>query len=340
MIFRKFERVKNPNIPRTRSSGLGLAFCKLVVDAHGGRIWVQSAGEGKGSAFHFSLPTKPRASRGARHGERSGAGVKVYLRTFGCRANHYDTEAVRAMCRGERSRDRVVAGRRGRRRVQQLRGDVRRRGRAAEGRSSRGARASGAAERRDGLRRGARRAARPVRFAFARCRPSSDVIGGADLAGDRRGARISRCRRAAFTRCADGDARAAAHSGRLRRALHLLRDDDGARREPQPADRRARARGDGAGGASCGNRDHRNSHRHVRRATSASSLGALMTRLVARRAGDALSAVVDRGDGDRRRALVDLLVGAPRRLAPHIHAPLQSGSDRAAAADGSELVYK
>jgi signal transduction histidine kinase len=59
VIFRKFERVKNPNIPRTRSSGLGLAFCKLVVDAHGGRIWVQSAGEGKGSAFHFTLPIKP-----------------------------------------------------------------------------------------------------------------------------------------------------------------------------------------------------------------------------------------------------------------------------------------
>lgn len=59
VIFRKFERVKNPTIPRTRSSGLGLAFCKLVVDAHGGRIWVQSAGEGKGSSFHFSLPTKP-----------------------------------------------------------------------------------------------------------------------------------------------------------------------------------------------------------------------------------------------------------------------------------------
>ena len=59
VIFRKFERAKSPNIPRTRSSGLGLAFCKLVVDAHGGRIWVQSAGEGKGSAFHFRLPRKP-----------------------------------------------------------------------------------------------------------------------------------------------------------------------------------------------------------------------------------------------------------------------------------------
>lgn len=71
VIFRKFERVKNPTIPRTRSSGLGLAFCKLVVDAHGGRIWVQSAGEGKGSAFHFVLPLMP-ASREVRV---TGSGV-------------------------------------------------------------------------------------------------------------------------------------------------------------------------------------------------------------------------------------------------------------------------
>lgn len=59
VIFRKFERVKTAGVPGTRSSGLGLAFCKLVVDAHGGRIWVQSAGEGKGSAFHIALPIKP-----------------------------------------------------------------------------------------------------------------------------------------------------------------------------------------------------------------------------------------------------------------------------------------
>jgi signal transduction histidine kinase len=55
VIFRKFERVKRPELPRVRSSGLGLTFCKLVAEAHGGRIWVQSA-PGEGSQFHLVLP--------------------------------------------------------------------------------------------------------------------------------------------------------------------------------------------------------------------------------------------------------------------------------------------
>ena len=58
VIFRKFEQVHTPNAPHLRGSGLGLAFCKLVVGAHGGRIWVQSAGAGQGSAFHFIVPLK------------------------------------------------------------------------------------------------------------------------------------------------------------------------------------------------------------------------------------------------------------------------------------------
>jgi two-component system sensor histidine kinase/response regulator len=65
VIFRKFQQVKTPHAPRVRSSGLGLAFCKMVVDAHGGRIWVQST-EGQGSAFHIVLPlVPPRAAPAA-----------------------------------------------------------------------------------------------------------------------------------------------------------------------------------------------------------------------------------------------------------------------------------
>ncbi len=62
IIFRKFEQVKTPHIPRVRSSGLGLAFCKLVLEAHGGRIWVKSGGDMVGSAFHFWLPVMPPAA--------------------------------------------------------------------------------------------------------------------------------------------------------------------------------------------------------------------------------------------------------------------------------------
>jgi two-component system sensor histidine kinase/response regulator len=58
IIFQKFARVKAGFVPRVRSSGLGLTFCRLVVEAHGGRIWVQSA-EGTGSQFHIALPLRP-----------------------------------------------------------------------------------------------------------------------------------------------------------------------------------------------------------------------------------------------------------------------------------------
>jgi signal transduction histidine kinase len=54
-IFQKFEQIAVPNAPRVRSSGLGLAFCRVAVESHGGRIWVKSE-EGVGSVFHVSLP--------------------------------------------------------------------------------------------------------------------------------------------------------------------------------------------------------------------------------------------------------------------------------------------
>lgn len=58
VIFHKFRQVKAANLPRVRSSGLGLAFCKLAVEAHGGRVWVRSR-EGSGSVFYVALPLVP-----------------------------------------------------------------------------------------------------------------------------------------------------------------------------------------------------------------------------------------------------------------------------------------
>jgi two-component system, sensor histidine kinase and response regulator len=55
VIFQKFEQVRSAHLPRVRTSGLGLTFCRLVVEAHGGRVWVQST-EGAGSSFHVVLP--------------------------------------------------------------------------------------------------------------------------------------------------------------------------------------------------------------------------------------------------------------------------------------------
>ena len=52
-IFEKYARIHRKGKPKGR--GLGLAFCRLAVEAHGGRIWVESA-EGEGSTFHFTLP--------------------------------------------------------------------------------------------------------------------------------------------------------------------------------------------------------------------------------------------------------------------------------------------
>ena len=53
-LFRKHARVGGHR--GVAGSGLGLAICKGLVEAHGGRIWAESAGEGLGSRFTFTIP--------------------------------------------------------------------------------------------------------------------------------------------------------------------------------------------------------------------------------------------------------------------------------------------
>lgn len=76
LVFQKFEQVRTPNAPRVRSSGLGLAFCRIAVEAHGGRVWVRSK-EGEGSSFHIQLPLAPqeRLPRAHRTGEHPAVGT-------------------------------------------------------------------------------------------------------------------------------------------------------------------------------------------------------------------------------------------------------------------------
>jgi len=54
-IFERFVRLSD-RIERRRGTGLGLAFCKMAIEAHGGRIWVEDPPSGAGSQFSFTLP--------------------------------------------------------------------------------------------------------------------------------------------------------------------------------------------------------------------------------------------------------------------------------------------
>ncbi len=62
-IFRLFERL-NPSIEGT---GVGLALVKRIVEFHGGQIWVESEGTGKGTTVLFTLPVAPDATVVADH---------------------------------------------------------------------------------------------------------------------------------------------------------------------------------------------------------------------------------------------------------------------------------
>jgi two-component system sensor histidine kinase/response regulator len=56
-IFNKFEQVRlSRPCTSVGSGGLDLPFCKMAVEAHGGRIWIETPFNDKGSVFCFEIP--------------------------------------------------------------------------------------------------------------------------------------------------------------------------------------------------------------------------------------------------------------------------------------------
>ncbi len=55
-IFERFEQVENSASRRFAGTGLGLSLSKRLVELHGGKIWAESEGEGKGSKFVLLVP--------------------------------------------------------------------------------------------------------------------------------------------------------------------------------------------------------------------------------------------------------------------------------------------
>lgn len=77
-IFDKFAQGEAQQHGHKASSGLGLAFCKLAVEAHGGTIGVESE-EGAGATFWFELPTQMATD----HSDSDGNGVRLAVTDVG-----------------------------------------------------------------------------------------------------------------------------------------------------------------------------------------------------------------------------------------------------------------
>jgi len=61
-LFQPFEQVDSSMSRRYQGTGLGLSLTRRLLELHGGTIWVESEGEGRGSTFHFLLPVRDMAT--------------------------------------------------------------------------------------------------------------------------------------------------------------------------------------------------------------------------------------------------------------------------------------
>ena len=54
-IFEKYKQTTSGKTSEHKGTGLGLVICKMIIEAHGGRVWVESE-DGKGTTLNFTLP--------------------------------------------------------------------------------------------------------------------------------------------------------------------------------------------------------------------------------------------------------------------------------------------